>query len=187
MSALVVVTLTGFSSGRGHGHGHHSSSGGGCSSSSQDHDTSSSTSGGSDDVHKDDTDDYYGASGSGTTSGTGGYRDSYDDDTHDGTTGGGSTTSEPSTAPDGEVTLLSCATKKKPYATVEVSNPGDTDGGFLVGVTFADSQDITITSKTEEVDVPAGGKVRARIEIGGSGLAAEVDHCDEDPIATRRD
>ncbi len=43
VSGFVVLSLTGFSTGRHHGIGKHHSSGGGCSSSSQDHDTSRHT------------------------------------------------------------------------------------------------------------------------------------------------
>ncbi|MFF4564059.1 hypothetical protein [Streptomyces sp. NPDC001435] len=182
VSALVVLALTGFTSGRGHGHGHgyhHSGSGGGCSSSSQDHDdTSSSTSGGG--TYKDDDD--YGSSGGGS------YRDSdpYDDnDNSDDDYGSGSGTS--TTAPsldDATAKLLSCATPKKPYATVEVTNPNADEGTFAVTITFRDARDAEIISRVEEVDVPANDKATAQVDIRGyDDRAARVDHCDLEAAA----
>ncbi|MGW0814241.1 hypothetical protein ACWD00_13485 [Streptomyces viridiviolaceus] len=96
VAALVVLTPTGFSTGRGHGSGD-GEGGGGCSSSSQDHDSSSSTGGGSYGDHD------------------------YDDDDH-GSGGGDGGNSTPSLQ-DATVELVSCATQEKPYAIVEVTNP----------------------------------------------------------------
>ncbi|MGW7302541.1 MULTISPECIES: hypothetical protein [unclassified Streptomyces] len=64
MTALVVLSLTGFSSGRGHGGGD-GDSGGGCSSSSQNHDSSSSR-------HDDDDDNDTSGSGPGADTGSAG-------------------------------------------------------------------------------------------------------------------
>ncbi|MBC2907212.1 hypothetical protein [Streptomyces cupreus] len=62
VTALVVLALTGFSSGRGHGGGSgDGDSGGGCSSSSQNHDSSTS---------RHDDDDDSGSSGSGSAEAT---------------------------------------------------------------------------------------------------------------------
>ncbi|WAZ22391.1 hypothetical protein STRCI_003643 [Streptomyces cinnabarinus] len=58
VTAMVVLALTGFSSGRGHGGGGDGDSGGGCSSSSQNHDSSSGS-------RDDDDDDTGSGSGSG--------------------------------------------------------------------------------------------------------------------------
>ncbi|MFF4547341.1 hypothetical protein ACFY1J_24445 [Streptomyces sp. NPDC001406] len=182
VSALVVLALTGFTSGRGHGHGHgyhHSGSGGGggCSSSSQDHDdTSSSTSGGG--TYKDDDD--YGTSGGGS------YRDSdpYDDnDNSDDDYGSGSGTTAPA-LDDATAKLLSCATPKKPYATVEVTNPNADEGTFAVTITFRDARDAEIISRVEEVGVPANDKATAQVDIRGyDDRAARVDHCDLEAAA----
>nr|WP_285515928.1 hypothetical protein [Streptomyces sp. NBRC 14336]WBO78651.1 hypothetical protein SBE_002273 [Streptomyces sp. SBE_14.2] len=64
VTALVVLSLTGFSSGRGHGGGD-GDSGGGCSSSSQNHDSSSSR-------HDDDDDNDTSGSGPGADTGSAG-------------------------------------------------------------------------------------------------------------------
>ncbi len=179
VSALVVLSLTGFTSGRGHGHGYHhsGSGGGGCSSSSQDHDdTSSSTSGGG--TYKDDDHDSSGG-------GSGSYRDPdpYDDSYDDYGSSGGSSTSAPALE-DATAKLLSCATPKRPYATVEVTNPNGDEGSFAVTLTFRDARDAEIISRVEEVDVPANGKVTVKADVRGSAdRAARVDHCDLEPAA----
>ncbi|CCK29387.1 putative secreted protein [Streptomyces davaonensis JCM 4913] len=53
VTAMVVLALTGFSSGRGHGSGGDGDSGGGCSSSSQNHDSSSGSRHDDDDIDTD--------------------------------------------------------------------------------------------------------------------------------------
>ncbi|MEU9650411.1 hypothetical protein AB0E00_16025 [Streptomyces sp. NPDC048110] len=152
ISALVVLSLTGFSTGR-HGHGHGGDGGGGCSSSNQDHDSSSSTSGGGD-AYKDD-DDTYGSGGSG-------YHD-YDDDTYgDGTGGGGDTHAMSAT-----LELIACATETEPYATVEVTNPNDSEYTFPVTVRFIDVYGTELTAGHEEATVPAGGVTEVRIPFDG--------------------
>ncbi|WP_112470076.1 hypothetical protein [Streptomyces triticisoli] len=179
VSAAVVLCLTGFTTGRGHGHGGGGGGGGGgCSSSSQDHDSSSSSSSSGGGAYKDDDqDDSYGGSGS--------YRDRYDDtdDDHGSGSGSGSGTSEP----DQEnvlVRLLSCATKKKPYATVEVTSlNATTEGRFAVTVSFRDARGVEIVSAVEEADVPANGKTTVRVPVPGRDHIARVDHCDLDPEA----
>ncbi|MEU9594184.1 hypothetical protein AB0D84_31315 [Streptomyces sp. NPDC048193] len=169
ISALVVLSLTGFSTGRGHGHGHGGGDGGGCSSSSQDHDSSSSSSDG--DVYKDD--DSY---GSGTSGGYGyGHSGSdYDDDT-DGGSGGGSGGSAQRAA---TVELVSCATEDDPYATVEVTNPNDREYTFAVTVFFKDGGDVTIDDARQESTVPAGTATRVRLAVDAPGRT--VDHCELD-------
>ncbi|MGM9345221.1 hypothetical protein [Streptomyces salinarius] len=151
ISALVVLSLTGFSTGR-HGHGHGGDGGGGCSSSSQDHDSSSSTSGGGD-AYKDD-DDTYGSGGSG-------YHD-YDDDTYGDGTGGGDTHAMSAT-----LELIACATETEPYATVEVTNPNDSEYTFPVTVRFIDVYGTELTAGHEEATVPAGGVTEVRIPFDG--------------------
>ncbi|MFC8880355.1 hypothetical protein [Streptomyces ardesiacus] len=161
ISALVVLSLTGFSTGR-HGHGHGGDGGGGCSSSGQDHDTSSSTSGGGD-AYKDD-DDSYGGGGSG-------YHD-HDDDTHDDGTGGTGGTDAVEAA---TVTLVSCAGEGEPWATVEVTNPNAGEYTFPVTVLFKDANGTTLTEGSEEVTVPAEGVTAVRVPYDGS---ADPDHCE---------
>ncbi|MFD5969858.1 hypothetical protein ACFWGR_27185 [Streptomyces sp. NPDC060311] len=151
ISALVVLSLTGFSTGR-HGHGHGGDGGGGCSSSNQDHDSSSSTSGGGD-AYKDD-DDTYGSGGSG-------YHD-YDDDTYGDGTGGGDTHAMSAT-----LELIACATETEPYATVEVTNPNDSEYTFPVTVRFIDVYGTELSAGHEEATVPAGGVTEVRIPFDG--------------------
>ncbi|MGW4547412.1 hypothetical protein ACWEN4_13655 [Streptomyces violaceorubidus] len=165
ISALVVLSLTGFSTGR-HGHGGDGGGGGGCSSSGQDHDGSSSTSGGQD-AYKDD-DDTYGTGGSG-------HHD-YDDDTYDDTGSGG--TGEPEAA---MLTLVDCAEKSMPYATVEVTNPNAVEYTFPVTVLFKDADGTTLTEGSEEVTVPADGVAAVRVPFDGSGAP---DHCELDHTVT---
>jgi hypothetical protein len=177
---LVVLALTGFSSGRGRGGGHgHGGGGGGCSSSSQDHDSSrsSTSSGGS-----------YGSSGS-----SGGSYGS-DDDDHGSSSGGSSYTRRPNyrstptsssgsgkALKDGTAKLVSCATPAAPYATVEVRNPNGRKAGFSVSVTFEDAQGITVVSRYGDVTVPANGTATVDVRVGGgSSLVDSVDHCDVD-------
>lgn len=154
MTAVVVLALTGFSTGRGHG-GTSSSGGssdgggggGGCSSSSQDHDNSSSSSGGS---------------SSGGTNGT----------------GSGKRQLKPAT-----VRLVKCATVKKPYATVEVTNPNSRDATFWVDVSFKDKDGATLKDETWKVDVLADDKVTVDIELAKKSLASSVDRCVAEPEA----
>ncbi|MGW6291726.1 hypothetical protein [Streptomyces sp. NPDC055058] len=161
VSALVVLTLTGFSTGRhrgGDGGG-----GGGCSSSSQNHDSSPKSGGYRD--HDDDDDDYDYGSGS---SGSGG-------------TGGEPTATATSTLTDATVELLSCASKSARYATVRVTNPNLSDGSFTVRVVFENRAGARITTARQQVDVPADDTVTVRVPVGGDAKrAARVAHCEPD-------
>ncbi|WP_121713514.1 hypothetical protein [Streptomyces sp. E5N91] len=157
ISTLVVLSLTGFSTGR-HGHGS-DGSGGGCSSSGQDHDGSSSTSGGGD-AHKDD--DTYGSGGSGSHD--------YDDDTYGDDTGGGSGEAEGAV-----LSLITCVMVDQPWSTVEVSNPNAVEQTVPVTVLFKDADGTTIDEGTEEVTVPADGMSAVRVPFDGSGIP---DHCE---------
>jgi hypothetical protein len=183
VSVLVVLALTGFSTGRGRGGSHsssHGGSGGGCSSSSQDHDSSrsSSTSGGGS----------YSSGGSGSSYGS-------DDDDDYGTSGGGSYNRRPNygsrptsssgsgsgkALQDGTAKLVACATPASPHATVEVSNPNGRKATFSVSVTFEDARGITVVDRYADVTVPARGKSTVEVEVGGSGLVDSVDHCEVD-------
>ncbi|MFJ3040946.1 MULTISPECIES: hypothetical protein [Streptomyces] len=157
ISALVVLGLTGFSTGR-HGHGG-DGSGGGCSSSGQDHDGSSSTSGGGD-AYKDDDDTY----------GTGGSGHHEDDDTYGDDSGGGSGEAEGAV-----LNLITCVRVDQPWSTVEVSNPNAVERTFPVTVLFKDADGTTIDEGTEEVTVPADGVSAIRVPFDGSGTP---DHCE---------
>ncbi|MFJ2719678.1 hypothetical protein [Streptomyces sp. NPDC087437] len=181
VSAVVVLALTGFSQGHGHGRSRHSGGGGGgCSNSDQDHD--SSTSSGS-----------YGGSSSGS------YGDSDDDGGNSGT--GGTYNRRPGyrstpTSPSGTgrsrglrdatVRLISCATRKKPYATVEVTNPNDSEADFQAWVTFYDTGGTQLLKNSSPVvAVPAKGKATTEVPLGET-FRSSADHCETDPTASPR-
>ncbi|MET9332245.1 hypothetical protein ABZX78_13730 [Streptomyces cellulosae] len=162
VSALVVLTLTGFSTGRGHGgsSGHHDgdSGGGGCSSSSQNHDSSSGS-------HRDYDDD-----------------DDYDDEYGSGSSGSGG--SEASPSPDAAtVTLVDCASEQTPYATVEVTNDDTVDGTFSVTVVFKDAAGEELTRGTEEVSVTAGETGAVRVPVDDEASVPQIDECELDSYA----
>ncbi|MFF9626224.1 hypothetical protein [Streptomyces griseosporeus] len=166
VSALVVLALTGFStgshgstggggkvskskSGSSRGSKSRSGGGGGCSSSSQDHDTS----------HADDDDD------------------SYDDNYGDGSGADATETATATGTPqqDASVTLMSCASKKRPYATVQLRNPNDQDGTFALTISFLDAKGRLIDTEKDDVDVPAYETVTVKEYVGGK--AAAVARC----------
>ncbi len=161
VAALVVLSLTGFSTGRGHGSSGSSSGdggggGGGCSSSSQNHDSSSSTSGGS--TYRDDDNDT--GSSSGSSSGV---------------------TSKP--LRDAKVELVTCATEDEAYATVEVTNPNSRGSDFTVTVRFLDAGSEQVDVRSKDEFVPAKGVVKVRVPLAAPGMAAQVDRCDPDLYA----
>ncbi|MET7988748.1 MULTISPECIES: hypothetical protein [unclassified Streptomyces] len=193
VSAMVVLALTGFSSGRGHhSRSHHSGGGGGCSSSSQDHD-GSSTSG---------SDGSYGSGSSNNDPYSSSTSGSSSSDTNDsGTSGGDSGTyrsrpthrSTPTTSSsgsaarplnDGTAVLIRCASADDPYATVQVRNPNGRDGLFTVRVTFKDEQDVTVIDTSDQVSVSAKDKATLRVPVAGAGRVDEIDHCEVNPRAT---
>jgi hypothetical protein len=192
VSALVVLTLTGFSTGR-HGSRHSSGgSGGGCSNSGQDHDSSSSssTSGGSYGSGSDDDsyDDSYGSSSSSSTSGGSTYnrRPNYR------STPRSSSSGNDEDPLDGKARLVSCATAKRPYATVEVTNPNDGKARFAVWVEFDNEKGELADSNNAKVTVPANGKKQVRVQVDTSGpvddgLLSVIDHCKVDPEAVPED
>ncbi|WAL93732.1 hypothetical protein [Streptomyces sp. Je 1-369] len=186
---LSTLALTGFTTGRGHGGGSRHSDGGGggggCSNSSQDHDSSSSNSSGTSGSSTsgsgyDDDDDMYGSGDSSSDRDSGGTRRRLptNDSTESSSSGSGGKRTEDATAK-----LVRCATKAAPYATVKVTNKNDKAGRFWVSVTFVDADGITVVSQSEKVKVPGNGKTTARVEVGGSGLAHLVEHCEVDPQA----
>ncbi|MGW2081813.1 hypothetical protein ACWCOW_33670 [Streptomyces sp. NPDC001939] len=94
-----------------------------------------------------------------------------------------SATGSRQTPENGTVRLIECADAKRPYATVQVSNPNSKTVRFDVHVAFLDMNGGTVEALFYEVKVPAKGKVTARVPVGGDVEAAEVDHCDVDPEA----
>ncbi|CAL9490600.1 hypothetical protein SUDANB176_03239 [Streptomyces sp. enrichment culture] len=164
MSALVVLTLTGFSTGRGHGGGDGDGGGGGCSSSGQNHDSSSGSGSGS---HQDDDDyDYDGPGVDGSDSGSGSG------------SGGNQSSLEAAT-----VELISCATEETPQATVEVTNPNAVEGTFTVTVDFLDTDGVRVTSGDEQIAVPANGTATVQVPVGDSEQVPQITDCDLDPLA----
>jgi hypothetical protein len=171
VSAMVVLALTGFSSGRDRGHGS-ISDGSGCSSSSQDHDSSTSGGGGS-----------HGNWPSG---------DSHDPGTNARNRGGSSqpaSTASPSShaarpLKDGIALLVQCASMEDPYATVEIRNPNGRDGLFTVKVAFKDKHGYTVIDTSDQVSVPAKDKTTFRVAVASSGRVDMIDHCHIDPTAT---
>ncbi|MGW1784701.1 hypothetical protein ACWCQQ_37160 [Streptomyces sp. NPDC002143] len=158
VAACVVLALTGFSTGRGHGSSSHSGGdgGGGCSSSSQNHDSSSSSSGG------------------------GTYRD-YDDT--DDTNGGTGSSDASTTLQDATVQLVDCATPTSPYATVEVTNPNSSGGYFTVTVDFLDADANRVEQGTTDEYVAANGTETVQVDLSSPGIAAKVDHCEPETSA----
>ncbi|MFB8266415.1 hypothetical protein ACFC96_07355 [Streptomyces sp. NPDC055955] len=178
LAAVVVLALTGFSTGRGHGssksRGHSSSSsGGGCSSSKQNHSgSSSSTTGGS---SYDDDDDSYGSSGSGSSGYTSGGSSYNRRPTRNPST---SSTSGSGRSADITAKVLTCAGKDSPYASVELRNRGSRDGRYNLTLHFQDASDITVIDGTTSVTVPAKGTKIAKVKPGGdAGLLRSIDHC----------
>ncbi|MGY0492531.1 hypothetical protein [Streptomyces sp. WG-D5] len=156
VATLVVVALTGFTTGRhGHSKSRSSGTGGGCSSSSQKHDSSSS--------------------------GYSGTRHRYNTGTRHGSTT--SASSSPSDLRNGTVRLLKCADANRAYATVEVTNPNSRRARFDVHATFLDANGSTVTALFHKVEVTANGRATAKVPVGSKGLAADVDRCDIDPEA----
>ncbi|MFJ8054866.1 hypothetical protein [Streptomyces sp. NPDC096142] len=171
VSAMVVLALTGFSTGRHGSRGHHhSDGGGGCSSSRQDHDSSSpgGSSGGS-------SDDAY---GSGTTGGTYRSRPTYRSTP--------TATSSADTRPlkDGTAVLKRCASTDDPYTTVEVRNPNGREALFTVKVAYKSSAGATLADATSQVSVPANGRATLRMAAAGTGALDRLDHCEVEPRAT---
>lgn len=150
--ALTVLTLTGFSTGRHHSGSRHRSGGGGGGCSSSSQDHDTSTS-------TNRRPNYRSTPAATTSSGNGG-----------------------SSLQDGTAKLVSCATAKKQYATVEVSNPNSRKATFSVDVTFKDAQDNEVDFNYADVKVPAKGTATVRVRV--LGTSTPIDHCEVDPRAT---
>ncbi|MGV9788289.1 hypothetical protein [Streptomyces sp. NPDC003435] len=188
---MVVLTLTGFSSGRHGGGGHHGGGGGGCSNSSQDHDSSSGSDSSVSDIDGSSGGGPYGDSPSSAYSlgaSTDGS-DGSDSGTYRSRPGRRST---PTASPggtsrslkDGTAVLVRCATTDVPYATVEVSNPNGREGVFTVRIKFQDDHGRTVSDGSDEVSVPAQDRVRAMVHVNHMDRVREIDHCEVDPKAT---
>ncbi|MFC5219813.1 hypothetical protein [Streptomyces coerulescens] len=177
---MVVLALTGFSSGRGD----HSDGGGGCSSSSRDHDSPSTTGSG--------------VSPDSSPSGTSGS-DTHDSGTSTGGSGDGTDRSRPThrstptASPssdtarplkDGTAVLISCASADDPYATVEVRNPNGRDGLFTVRISFKDAHGFTMIDTGDQVSVPAKGTATYRVAVASTGRVDQIDRCEVNPRAT---
>ncbi|MEU2621998.1 hypothetical protein ABZ642_28360 [Streptomyces sp. NPDC007157] len=169
---MVVLALTGFSSGRSHGsRSDHSSDGGGCSSSRQDHDGSTPVSASGD------GETHTGKPSSGAT-----YRSQ---PTHrsTSTTSPSASTSRP--LKNGTAVLVRCASADDPYATVEVSNPNAREVVFTAKISFKDRNGFTLIDTTNQVSVPAKSRKTLRVAVSGAGGSLdEVDHCEVHPTAT---
>ncbi|MEW2284877.1 hypothetical protein [Streptomyces sp. NPDC047841] len=166
---LVVLSLTGFSSGRHHGSRGHGGGGGGCSSSHQDHDASSSTSGGG---SYGSDDDGYGRTGGGS------YRRTHRPTSTPSGSGGSSTPLK-----DGTARLVACASAGKPYATVEVANPNGRKATFAVEVLFLPETPPAIDSGRAKVSVPARGTRTVRVPFTRKAHLDLLDHCEVDGTA----
>ena len=161
---LVVLTLTGFSDGRGHGGGKsrsgksrsgtsgRHSGGGGCSSSEQDHDASRSS--GTHRTHRRSTP---------TASSTG---------------GSGGTALDEAT-----VVLVHCATTTKPYSTVEVTNPNSRKGTFHVQVVFVDDAGDWLASSGQQVTVSAKATKTVRVRPADTTVVDRALTCRAEPFA----
>ncbi|MFD7292575.1 hypothetical protein ACFV9W_04735 [Streptomyces sp. NPDC059897] len=155
VATMVVIALTGFTTGKGGKSKSRSSGSGGCSSSSQKHDSSSGLSKGS---------------------------SGYSRQTKHRTPTTSSSASSPSLR-NGTVRLIKCADARQAYATVEVTNPNSRSARFDVHASFLDASGASVNALFHKVTVPANGRVTARVPVGTKGLAAKVDHCDIDRAA----
>ncbi|MFE5024513.1 hypothetical protein ACFRAO_14550 [Streptomyces sp. NPDC056656] len=183
LAAVVVLALTGFSTGRGHGgsgksksRGSSSSSGGGCSSSKQNH------GGGYNGSHHSDYDD-----------------DDYYDDSY-GSSGGSDTTPTPtSTAPDtGDATfvIVDCAgpdrragkrsrasRKADSTVTVRVTSLKTSTYDFGISVDLLDARGNLVENVDEGVTLDAGETKTVTLRMTVPSKASKVSKC-ANPWAT---
>ncbi|MFI7396283.1 hypothetical protein [Streptomyces tendae] len=176
VAAMVVLALTGFSSGGDRGNSSQDGSdGGGCSSSSQDH--YGSTPRGSDPLGSSST-----SSPNGEPDDSGTSNDRSDDAPQPTPT----TSPSSSTAPplkDGTAVLVHCASLEDPYGTVEISNPNGRDAVLNVKVSFADRNGAVLIDTGTQVSVPAKGKTTYRVPAT-SRYTDKIAQCKVDPVAT---
>ncbi|MFG2742294.1 hypothetical protein ACGFY0_19900 [Streptomyces chartreusis] len=153
---MVVLTLTGFSSGCGHG------SRSDASSSRSDAQAPRTSAGGSSgDTHR-----------------------SQPTDSPTPTASPSSETAKP--LKDGTAVLISGASLDDPYATVEVRNPNDRDAVFTMKMTFKDAHGFTMITHTAQVPVPAKDTATDRAAIAGigTGRVDQIASCEVNPRAT---
>ncbi|MGX1671454.1 hypothetical protein [Streptomyces sp. NPDC055400] len=183
LAAVVVLALTGFSTGRGHGSGKsrgsgsHSSSGGGCSSSKQNH------GGGYTGSHRNDYDD-----------------DDYDDDSYGSSSGGSDPTPTPtSTAPntgDATFVIVDCAgpdrragkrsrtsTKADSTVTVRVTSLKASTYDFGIGIDLLDARGNLVENVDEGVTLDAGETKTVTLKMTVPSRASKVRKC-ANPWAT---
>ncbi|WP_405480410.1 hypothetical protein [Streptomyces sp. NBC_00009] len=183
LAAVVVLALTGFSTGRGHGgsgksksRGSSSSSGGGgCSSSKQNH------GGGYNGSHHSDYDD----------------DDSYDDDSY-GSSGGGDTATDTATGSatgDADVVIVDCAGpgrkaskrraagKADSTVTVRVTSQELGTNDFSVGVDLLDGGGRLVENVSKTVSLDEGETETVTLRMTMPRQAANVYRC-ANPLAT---
>ncbi|WP_189713310.1 hypothetical protein [Streptomyces phaeofaciens] len=165
VSVLVVLALTGFSTGKSRGHD--SGDDGGCSSSGQDHDGSSSGGGPSSSGPSASRDHDYGLDATIDTTDTG---------------GGGSVAQTPARTDVADIRLERCATADVPNARLYVSNYNDTEGVFLLHVDFVDASGDFVEERTMKVKVAARDWTMVQVNLDPAD-AAKVDHCEVEPVA----
>ncbi|MFF8353554.1 hypothetical protein ACF063_08880 [Streptomyces chartreusis] len=156
MSAMVVLALTGFSSGCGHGSRSDASSSRGDAQ-----DPRTSAGGSSGDTHRSQS-------------------------THSPTPTASPSSETVKPLKDGTAVLISCASLDDPYATVEVRNPNDRDAVFTMKMTFKDAHGSTMITRTAQVPVPAKGTATDRAAIAGigTGHVDQIASCEVNPRAT---
>ncbi|WP_327596106.1 hypothetical protein [Streptomyces chartreusis] len=153
---MVVLALTGFSSGCGHGSRSDASS-----SESDAQDSRTPTGGSGDDTQR--------AQPTGSPTPT---------------ASPSSETAQP--LKDGTAVLVSCASSDDPYATVEVRNPNERDAVFTMKMTFKDAHGFTMITTTAQVPVPAKDTATDRVAIAGIGTGHldQIARCEVNPRAT---
>ncbi|MGW6357133.1 hypothetical protein ACWFR5_18685 [Streptomyces sp. NPDC055092] len=181
LAAVVVLALTGFSTGRGHGgsgksksRGSSSSSsgGGGCSSSKQNH------GGGYNGSHHSDYDD-----------------DDYDDDSY-GSSGGSDTASTDSATGDADVVIVDCAGpgrkagkrraagKADSTVTVRVTSKQLGTNDFSVGVDLLDGGGRLVENVSKTVTLDDGETETVTLKMTTPRKAANVYRCDNPRAST---
>lgn len=155
VSAMVVLTLAGFSSGCGHGNRSDASSTGSAAQASK-----TSTGGSDGDAHR-------------------------SQPTHTPTPTASPTRETAEPLKDGTAVLISCASLDYPYATVEVRNPNDRDAVFTMKMTFKDAHGFTMITHTAQVPVPAKGTATHRAAVAGigTGRVDKIARCEVNPGA----
>lgn len=160
VSAMVVLALTGFSSGHAQGsRDRHGDDGGGCSNSRQDHDSSSKS------------------------PGSGAPRPRSTRTVTRTSTPTASPSATPRPLKNGTAALVRCASAADPYAVVEVRNPNGRAAVFFVKMTFKNGRGLVVISAGDQVSVPAKGRTTYRVSTISSGRVEEIAHCEVDPIA----